>query len=279
GDAEADVSASGEVPVPGTGLTLPAQLTGSVEIDVESYVHIFALTHVFEKKVLGGNAGLAVMVPYVNADLDVSGDGVLTLTGPGGMISFDIPVSGESDTSDNGIGDMSFTGLLGWHRERLHYLAILNVYAPTGEYDEDQALNVGKNHWAIEPMGAVTYLNEKTGLELSGAAGITFNMENKDTEYTSGEEFHLDLAAIQHFSEYFYLGLVGYVYHQLSGDSGDGASDDFKGRVYAWGPVIGGAIPLGEKRNLFVNARYYDEFDAKNRLEGNAFYLTGVVNF
>ena len=279
GDSTTDVSVSGEVPVPGTGLSLPAQLIGSIDAEVESYAHLFTLTHVFEQTVLGGNVGLAVMLPYVDADLDLSGSGVLTLTGPGGQYSLDIPLSGEASESGNGVGDMTVTGLLGWHNGRLHYMAMLNVYAPTGKYDEEQAVNMGKNHWAIEPMGALTYLNEKIGLELSGAAGITFNMKNPDTEYTSGDELHLDLAAIQHFSEKLYLGLVGYAYNQLTGDRGSGASEDYKGRVYAWGGVIGTSVPLGEKHKLFINGRYYDEFQAKNRLEGNACYLTGAVNF
>lgn len=138
---------------------------------------------------------------------------------------------------------------------------------------------MGRNHWAVEPMGTFTYLNEDTGLELSAAAGITFNFENSDTDYRSGDEFHLELALIQHFADTFNLGLVGYIYNQLNGDSGSGASDDFKGRVSAWGPEIGGMIPLGQKHNLYLKGRYYSEFDAQNRLEGEVFVFTAAMNF
>ena len=278
GDGTANVSATRQISIPGTGLKLPAQATGSAKIDVDSYAHLFLLTHVFTEKVLGGQPGLVVALPYINADLDVSGSGVVSLTGPLGN-TFSIPISGHRSASDSGVGDMEATGLLGWHYGRMHYTAMLNAYAPTGGYDKNQAVNVGKNHWAIEPMGAVTYLNEKTGLEISGAAGITFNQKNSDTDYKSGNEFHLDLAVIQHLSGKFYLGLVGYAYRQLTGDGGSGASSDFKGRVYGWGPVIGGVIPLGQKQQLFINARYYRESGAENRLEGNTFFLTGVVKF
>jgi hypothetical protein len=54
GDATADVSASGRVPIPGTGFELPAQLSGSVKAKADSFAHILTVTHVFKKEVLGG---------------------------------------------------------------------------------------------------------------------------------------------------------------------------------------------------------------------------------
>ena len=278
GDSTTDVSASGQIQVPGTGLELPAQLTGSVETEVESYAHLFSFTHVFDKELLGGQPGVSVLLPYADVDLTLTGEGVLSLTGPWGG-TFDIPLSGSIDESEKGIGDTTLTGLLGWHAGYLHYMAILNVYVPTGEYDKDDVVNVGRNHWAIEPMAAVTYLNGDIGLEVSGAAGITFNLRNTDTDYTSGNEFHLDLAAIQHLSDKFHLGLVGYAYSQLTGDRGSGAPDDFKGRVYAWGPAIGGTIPLGQKHNLYLKARWYNEFGASNRTEGDVYLFAASMNF
>jgi hypothetical protein len=278
GDATSNVSLSGKVPVPGTSFDLPAQANGNVKTEVESFAHILTITHVFEKEFLGGQPGLSVWVPYVNTDLTLTGNGVLTLTGPLGG-TYNIPVSGSGEQSKNDIGDTTFIGMLGWHRGFMHYMAMLNVYAPTGEYDKNQVVNAGRNHWAIDPMGAVTYLNENIGLELSAAAGITFNMNNPDTDYQSGEEFHLDLAVIQHLSDKFHFGLVGYAYKQLSGDSGGGAPDDYKGRVYALGPVIGGMIPLWQGYNLFLKGRYYKEFDALNRMEGEACLFTAAVNF
>ena len=278
GESTTNVAASGRVRVPGTDFELPAQLSGSVNTEAESFAHILSLTYVFDARLLGGRPGVSVFLPYVDSDLTLTGNGVLSLAGPAGG-TFDIPFGGSVEPSENGIGDTTFTGMLGWHAGFLHYMATLNLYAPTGEYDKNNVVNAGRNHWAVDPMLAVTYLNENIGLELSGAAGITFNFENKDTNYESGDEFHLDLAVIQHLSEKFHFGLVGYVYEQLNGDSGSGAVEDFKGRVNAWGPMIGGAIPLGEKHCLYLKARYYDEFDAKNRLEGEVWLFTATVNF
>lgn len=279
GDSTVNVSLARQIPVPGTGLKLPAQVTGSVKIAVDSYAHLFGLTHVFTDKLFGGQPGIGVTVPYVNADLNVSGSGVVALTGPLGGNTLSIPVSGQGSATGSGMGDTTLTGLIGWHDGRMHYMAVLNAYVPTGSYDVNRAVNVGKNRWAIEPMAAVTYLNEKTGLELSAAAGLTFNRRNPDTDYKSGNELHLSLAAIQHFSEKFYVGLAGYAYQQVTGDSGGGATSDFKGRVLGLGPVIGGVIPLGANQRLFVNARYYHESGVENRLKGDTLFLTAVLKF
>jgi len=186
-------------------------------------------------------------------------------------------VSGQEKASNWALGDPTFTGLLGWHDGRLHSMAMFNVYAPTGDYDPHRPVNVGRNHWAAEPMVGLTYLNEAFGLEVSGAAGLTLNQKNPATDYKSGNEFHLDLAAIQHVSEKLYGGVAAYAYQQLTADSGSGATSAYKGRVFAVGPIVGGVIPLGAKQQLFVNARYYIESGAQNRLEGSTFFLTATL--
>ena len=279
GDSTTNIDVSGPVQIPGTDFTAKGTLNGSIKAEVDSTAHLFSLTHVFEKKIWGGQVGISVLVPYIKADLDLTGSGTLVLTGPLSLVTVTIPLSGGIQQSESGIGDVSVSGLLGWHDGNMHYMAMLNVYAPTGEYDKSRLVNTGKNHWAIEPMGAMTYLDTTTGRELSGAAGFTFNQENSDTHYKSGTEFHLDAAAIQHFSEKLYLGLVGYAYKQITGDSGSGAVEDYKGKVYAYGAVIGSALPLGEKHKLYLNARYYHESGAENRLEGDTVFFTAAGNF
>jgi hypothetical protein len=278
GSSSASVSGAGQIPVAGTHLKLPTQLNGNLKNQVDSSSSLLSLTHVFKEKVLAGQAGLAVLLPYARAHLDLGASGVLSLTGPSGHVH-NLSLSGNDSASNSGFGDTTLSGLLGWHDGRLHSMAMLNVYAPTGSYDKQRLINVGRNHWAIEPMAALTYLNESSGLEVSGAAGLTFNRKNADTEYKSGQEFHLDLSAIQHFSEQFYLGVAGYVYQQLTGDSGNGAPSAYKGRVLAAGPIMGGVVPLGQRQKLFINGRYYQESVIENRLKGNTFFLTATVKF
>jgi hypothetical protein len=248
-------------------------IDANASVDTSITAHLFTLTHVFEEPVLGGNAGVGVTIPYVLADVDVSSTGNITL--PHRVI----PIAGSKGFGDDAIGDMVATAMLGWHQKPNHYMALFNVYMPSGHYDVNNLVNTGKNHWAFEPMFNFTYLNETNGIELSEALGVTFNTKNEATKYETGVESHLDLAAIQHFSEHIYIGGVFYGYYQLTGDSGSGAVlGGFQGRVFGAGPVLGGMIPLGQHK-LYANARYYHEWGARNRLEGSTIFLTAAVDF
>ena len=72
------------------------------------------------------------------------------------------------------------------------------------------------------------------------------NFENPDTNYQNGIDSHLDLAASQFVSEKMHIGLVGYLYYQLSGDSGSGAIlGDFQGQVIGLGPQLGYFFNMG----------------------------------
>ena len=133
------------------------------------------------------------------------------------------------------------------------------------------------NRWALDLTGAATWLNPVSGIELSGAAGITFNGENDNTRYETGTEFHLEAAAAYHFSPTFAIGVNGYHYQQLTGDSGAGAAlGDFEGRVTALGPMMSANFMLGPIP-VAASLRYFREFNVKNRLEGDAGWLTIAI--
>jgi len=67
---------------------------------------------------------------------------------------------------------------------------------------------------------------------------------------------------------------VGYVYYQLSGDSGSGNRvGAFKSHIASAGPQLGYAF-TAFGHDAYVNLRGYWEFWAENRLEGKAAYLT-----
>jgi hypothetical protein len=64
------------------------------------------------------------------------------------------------------------------------------------------------------------------------------------------------------------IGVVGYAYQQLSGDSGAGATlGAFKSRVFGIGPQAGYFFPVGKEKG-YVNLKGYWEFGAENRAEG-----------
>jgi hypothetical protein len=82
---------------------------------------------------------------------------------------------------------------------------------------------------------------------------------------------------MQHLSKAFAVGVAGYYYNQVTGDSGAGAVlGPFRGEVTAIGPNLTynfqmGAVPV------FTSARWLHEFDAKNRLEGDVGFVTVTI--
>ena len=104
-------------------------------------------------------------------------------------------------------------------------------------YDLDKAVNLGRNYWGFDTTAAITYFNEDIGTEVSIAPGILANTRNDDTNYRAGAEFHLDFTANQFLFESFAIGVRGYFYRQVTGDSGSGAVlGDFKGEAVGVGP-------------------------------------------
>jgi hypothetical protein len=86
---------------------------------------------------------------------------------------------------------------------------------------------------------------------------------------------HLELAGKQHLPNHWSMGLVGYWYEQLTGDSNNPEIlGDFKGRAIAIGPEISYQFMQNPKRPVTIDLRWYHEFEVKNRLEGDSVYLT-----
>jgi hypothetical protein len=90
----------------------------------------------------------------------------------------------------------------------------------------------GTGHAAVDVGGAHTYLNPETGWEMSATAGVTFDFENPETDYTSGTSLHLDVGAAELLSEQLFAGIFGDAYQQVTADEGTGAIfGDFKSSV------------------------------------------------
>src|SRR5690606_19540468 len=99
-------------------------------------------------------------------------------------------------------------------------MAYLTGGIPVGDYDPDRLSNLGIGHAALDAGGAYTYLDTETGWEFSATAGLTYNFENPDTDYTSGIDSHLDVGMSRFLNERLFVGLVGYAYVQLTPDEG-----------------------------------------------------------
>ena len=74
------------------------------------------------------------------------------------------------------------------------------------------------------------------------------------------------------------VGLVGYYYQQLTGDSGSGDNlGPFKSRVVGIGPQVGFLFPVGDLQG-YLNLKIYKEFAAEHRPEGWNAWVTFVIS-
>lgn len=123
-----------------------------------------------------------------------------------------------------------------------------------------------------------SYFNPATGHQFSAVIGATYNFINPATQYQNGVDAHLDWAASQFLSSQLHVGVVGYVYDQITGDSGSGAKlGSFESRVIGIGPEVGYLFPVGGMQG-YVNVKGYSEFDAQNRASGWSGWLTFAIS-
>lgn len=244
----------------------------NLESDVEAKAPLLFLTPSWAPatKILGGQPSFSLTA--VGGYEDVSAD--VTFLPAGNTV--------KQDDSLWAFGDLYPMINLSWNSGSNNFMVYLTGDIPVGNYDPDRLANVGLGHGAIDAGGAYTYLNEKTGLEFSATLGFTYNFENPDTDYTSGVDSHLDWAVSQFLNEHMHVGIVGYVYQQLTPDdyptSGlvgqlrEAALGDNISSVAGVGPEIGYLFKMADKQ-AYANLRGYYEFWAQNRTQGFAVFL------
>jgi len=242
--------------------------SGLVEIGVDIDLSFDYLTLLYKPGIEVFGAQYAFGAAFVAGKVDVGGD-----------VSVG-PLSQSFSDDKTSYGDITFIpGVFYWNNgDKLHFSQSFYLVAPVGDYDVDDAANTGLNYWTFETDFAMTYLDQETGQDYSIVIGYGYNSENDDTDYQSGDEFHIDYVINQFLSESWAIGLHGFYFKQLSGDSGDGALlDDFKAEAAGAGPALMWMPPKYEGSVAFV-VKWLNEYDAENRLEGDHIFLSFMMS-
>ena len=192
-----------------------------------------SLILVLATPVLGGQ--LAVGMTGLFGRSAASIDGTLT-TGFGPFATTRTGSIGDSITS---VGDLYPMATLKWNAGVHNFMSYMTGDIPVGAYDPNRLANIGIGHGAIDGGGGYTYLNPQTGEEFSAVAGFTYNFKNQDTQYQNGIDFHVDWGASKFLSKQVFVGLVGYLYQQVTDDFGQNPIlGGFRSRVVGLGPRI-----------------------------------------
>jgi len=206
-------------------------------------------------EIAGGSFGMHMILPIVDLDVKVA------------------PGLSQRKT---GIGDIVFGPFLAYHHSpQLHSVLAVDFYAPTGGYSRTDLANIGRNYWAAQPVAGVSYI-DPAGINADAKVMWTYNFENRDTHYRSGQELIIDYALGWGVGHGLTVGAGGYVYHQTSDDRRDGSSvPNNRGRAIAVGP----SMRYDSGKGWFVTAKYEVETGVRNRADGAAFWLKAVFPF
>jgi hypothetical protein len=271
-----NVSASGNVALSKEiqlGQVNPA-INASINANISARADIgfLAPSYVFATPFLGGQASATLLIPFGQNNTNLNGTVAGTIAGIPFTRSFDL-----SQTT-TGFGDLIPQFAVRWNAGVNNYMAYLTGDMPVGLYGSNNLANIGIGHGAIDGGVGYTYFDPKTGHEFSAVAGLTGNFENNSTSYTNGVDFHLDWGASQFLTKQLQVGLVGYVYDQISPDRGCAPIlCPMESRVLGIGPQIGYIFPMGNMQG-YLNLKGYKEFDSNNRPDGYNIWLTFALS-
>lgn len=246
-----------------------AVLQGNVELglDLTLILDLAAGYYTFEDKVFGATYTAGIVVPFGWAELEAG------VTGPAGR------TTSRSADSFN-LSDIAFTPVqLNWSTGDFYFKLSETIIAPTGGYSTDRFVNLGRNYWSFDTNVAFTWFNQDTGTEVSAQPGIMFNTQNNATDYQTGTEFHVDFTANQFLAPTFAVGLRGYYYQQVTGDSGSGARlGDFKSESLGLGPGFIWTPAFAEGR-LAISGKWLHDLHAENRFDSDYGLVTVAWKF
>jgi hypothetical protein len=219
----------------------------------------FRFIDVTKVRVLSGDLIAHVIVPMIYEHAD-----------------FSAGATSIADQGQAGMGDIEFGPGIAWHpSQTFHHVLAFDAVAPSGQYDKNAPVNIGRNYWGLDPIWAFTYLGGKDspipGLETSAKFMYWFNTRNSATDYRSGDEFSFDYLVGYHSGDWG-LGANGHFLYQTSDDVQSGhsvAPDGNRGRYFSLGPAL--QYKLG--KDLDITLKYQSDLYAQNKPAGDHYWM------
>ena len=231
-------------------------------VEIESTAVIPRIDYLSPLRVAGGRLGIYVAQPWLKQE---------------------VAAFGLSDTRES-MGDTTISPIILWDMgKHLTLAAAVEITVPTGEYDADRLANTSNNFYTYKPLFSFTWL-PTDNTELSMKTTYSFNRENKDTDYRSGQIFHFDYSASYRLNDNVTVGLNGYYLKQTTDDkqygrtvqfAGQDVDDGVRGEVFAIGP----ALHVTFLKYASAEIRWAKEFDVENRPEGEMLWAKISIPF
>jgi hypothetical protein len=169
--------------------------------------------------------------------------------------------------SRSGFADTLFVPfILGWHSQTYHQMAGVETQLPTGTYDANAPVNIGRNYYEMSPFYALTWFPTDK-IDISAKFRYGFNTTNRATNYHSGDEAAIEFSSGYHITRALTAGINGYIYRQTTDDTQNGVAvngNGNRGCVDALGPYL----KYSFTPKIAMSLKLQQEFDARNRPQG-----------
>jgi hypothetical protein len=155
-----------------------------------------------------------------------------------------------------GLLDTSFVPInLSWALgNHFFYDAEIGFYPPIGQYSRTAVVNVGQNHWTLEPNTSLSYL--PPGYQFTVHTTFDKNFQNAYKHYINGTTMDIDMTAMKNFDR-FSFGPVSYFYRQITADAGPAKLNGGTPVAFALG-ADGAYAGHGWKLNVSLTHDIYD---------------------
>jgi hypothetical protein len=225
-------------------------------------------SYAFATPVFGGQLTVSMAGAYGRSIAGLSG----TLTESAGGIT--VVKQGSIEDARDGFTDLYPEAALRWNSGVNNWMIYGMGDIPVGTYDSTRLANFSIGHGAMDGGVGYTYFDQKAGHEFTAVTGFTYNLVNPSTGYQNGIDWHLDWAASQFLTKTLHVGVVGYVYDQITPDRGCAAIlCPFESRTVGIGPQLGIIIP-GTSTQTYLNFKALWDVDTQNRASGASAWVT-----
>lgn len=242
-----------------------------VGLDLDVFATANRLIWISPHKILGGYYGCDAIVPFVQTDFALLGQGLRD--------------------AEFGLGDIWVEPItISWHGPRFDAVVGFGFYAPTGDFSATAPASPGKDFWTLmTTYGGTLYLDPARNWSASVLGRWEAHTRNTTLGITPGMNLDFEWGLARSFTELAHgpdgaplpgpplaiwdVGVSGYATLQVTDDSGPGVVYDASvhDRVFAVGPEVSVTLP-GSR--LMGHLRHQWEFGAVDRPEG---WLTSFV--
>jgi hypothetical protein len=235
------------------------------EYETSAFAGQLGVNFAFRDLLAGGRISVGLVLGYASMDASFRFD----------------PAAGagvDYEDSSSGVTSVIPYTNIAWRDGNNNWMLYVAAGLPAGSFDQGRLANAGLGYFAADFGGGYTYLDRKSGTEVSLLLGTTYNGKNDDVDYQNGWNGHLDWSVSKFITPKLSLGVVGYGYWQYTEDQRGGEDNGVRSQVFALGPQATYVFRV-DNREWSANLRGYWEFGGKDRPEGCAVFATLSMPF